>query len=183
MSFQLYADLAREGEVTVYFKVVNLDDFPGQEFYFYYQNYHYNYGYQRGRLDRIRLEQNKDYESSDRGDKTYLEVATRDGKVIGKTEKEIGGVAQNQAFDVKAVYESIRILSIEDGKIQYEIADRRLKMHNGKFRREDLVPGWLDNNRWFLYILIPAMAGLSLILLFMLRKPSIPLINRAPRTA
>lgn len=170
LSMQLHADVATEGEVDVNFKVTNLKDYPGYTFHYYYQHYFYDQGYQLGELEKIEIEQGKEYASGGRGSQTYISVTDENGNVVGQTSEDIGGVAQNQAAKVSHLIQVIKITGIADGKVSYEVVKRMKVFYNGKEKEDNLIPGWLDNNRWVLYGLIPAVSLFCLVLLFMVRR-------------
>lgn len=164
------ADVVEPGEVDIYFKVVNLDQFPDYKFYSYYQTYFYEYGYQAGDLERREVMQDSIYSGGSRGDYTHIEAENANGQVVAETDNEIGGMEYGQPENVSYLLQIIEIQKIDDGVIHYKVVKtKKVKGWGKESAEEDLIPGFFDNNRWILFGLVPSMAGLGLIVLFMKR--------------
>ena len=127
-----FADIAIEGQVTRKTVISNLSEFPDYEFYIQYQNYYYEYGYQPGSVDEVILVEGEAFESGERGSrsKIYARLKKKKRKKF-ESEETVGGQEVIPDRNGRYIEDVVRIISVEEGVIKFEIESSSLILRNG----------------------------------------------------
>lgn len=166
------ADLVTEGEVTVMFRLTNINEFDDYEFFVLYQSYYYDEGYQPGDIDTMMIEKSIGYTASGRGGKSYLYARNKETGKISKSEVLLGGKDYVDDYELRNVTQDYQIKKIEGG----EIVLKEKRLHKGAVEEEydednDEVDGFWVVGGW-LYWVLPAACFVLLVAFFMFRRRS-----------
>jgi hypothetical protein len=176
---RLAADVVEPGEIQRQFKVINLDAFPGHDFYILYTGYHYHQGYQPNEPFRIWLEQDSVYSTSSRDDNSLIyAVNVKDSGEVWASDISVGGGDIVSSERIYTVIDVVRIKSVQDQKVEIEFVKEIVVYKDGSTREKrakgnglnGLPPGAGGGTPGWMYWLMPALSLLAIVFFLLWRR-------------
>jgi hypothetical protein len=161
---RVQADVATEGEMGIKVELVNPTNFPGFNFYIQYQTYHYDMGWQPGATSKVFLEAGKHVSTGDRYSSSLLYAEDKQGNVFVSKE-EIGGSVIEKGKNVAYHLHRIKVLSVKDGEVQFQIKEKQKVDENGKVLK--VMKSEVEMN--WVVIMVPIVCLLGLVAFLVVR--------------
>ena len=180
LPFALRADIAIEGEVDVRFKVLNVADFPDYAFHYMYVGHHYNMGYQASAPVLRVIEGDEECITSDRSKRSFIYARLKKGKKdkikkspVFISEKGLGGQMIVDDHKTEYVLLSVKILSVEDEKVNFEVVDTERVYRDGtrmSVKKGSMITGIEIFGIDIAFLVLPLACLLGLIFFFRFRR-------------
>lgn len=188
-----FADIVEEGQVTRKISISNLSQFKDYRFFILFQNYTYDQGPQPGVVDTIWIEQGREYITGAKGDQSKLYgILNSDPSAFFSTGEEIGGYDIIGNSRISFLIDQYGITTIKDGIIVIQ-KEKTISVYENGTRKSSREGGWFFGGiqdgplKIFgingMFVLIPIVATLLLIILYLIRKKLTSSANRDVRPA
>ncbi len=164
----LRADVVTEGEITVTFRITNLNEFSDYQFFFLHQGYTYDEGWREGDIDTVFMEDGGQYSGGREGDKSYIFARNKVTGQIMRSDMQLGGKEFRENAKYRTVLQDYSVSGIEGGVVVLKEGKKLKPDSKGEFAEPENDGFW--HGFGWMYWLLPLVCLVSLLAFFILRK-------------